>query len=59
MEIGDLKTEHVHFGDVKPRKMTGRVVWIHPQRRFYVVAFDVGGREIRESYYFPNRRAGE
>lgn len=59
MELGDKKTELVHFGDQKPKSMTGRVVYIHPQRRFYVVAFDVGGHEIRESYYFPARRGDE
>lgn len=38
---------------------TGTVVYIHPQRRFYTVEFDMPrGRKCRESYYFPDR-AGE
>ena len=38
---------------------TATVVYIHPQRRFYTVEFDLPrGRKCRESYYFPDR-AGE
>lgn len=38
---------------------TATVVYIHPQRRFYTVEFDMPrGRKCRESYYFPDR-AGE
>ena len=35
---------------------TATVVYIHPQRRFYTVEFDMPrGRKCRESYYFPDR----
>lgn len=35
---------------------TATVVYIHPQRRFYTVEFDLPrGRKCRESYYFPDR----
>lgn len=38
---------------------TATVVYIHPQRRFYTVEFDMPrGRKCRESYYFQDR-AGE
>ncbi len=55
MNIGEKKTEVFHFGDVKGITKTGRVVWIHPERRFYVVEFDIEGRRVRESYFFPGR----
>jgi len=56
MVIGDRKTELLHFGDQEPRYKTGTVVWIHPERRFYTVEFDMGmGRTVRENYYFPSR----
>lgn len=35
---------------------TATVVYIHPQRRFYTVEFNLPrGRKCRESYYFPDR----
>ena len=38
---------------------TATVVYIHPQRRFYTVEFDMPrGRKCRESYYFPDRAGG-
>lgn len=55
MSIGDDKTEVFHFGDGHGITRTGRVVWIHPARRFYVVEFTIGGRKVRESYFFPGR----
>ena len=32
--------------------VTGRVVYIHPQRRFYLVEWAAGGRTLRETLYF-------
>ena len=32
--------------------VTGRVVYIHPQRRFYIVEWAAGGRTLRETLYF-------
>lgn len=55
MKTGDRKTETLHFGDCDGRTFTGTVVWIHPQRRFYVVEFRFGGRTFREAFYFPGR----
>lgn len=61
MEIGDKKTELVHFGDGVPIQRTGRVVYIHPRRVFYVVEFELGdrGQTVRESYFFPTRSGPE
>lgn len=38
--------------------MPSRVVYIHPQRRFYTVEFrsPVTGETFRESFYFADRR---
>ena len=55
MNIGDKKPEVFHFGDVKGITKTGRVVWIHPERRFYVVEFKIENHRVRESYFFPGR----
>lgn len=56
MQIGDRKTEVIHMGQDHGVTKTGTVVYIHPERRFYVVEFDLGDCKIRESYYFPGRR---
>ena len=61
MVVGDKKTE-VCFIDGHNRTLTGRVVYIHPARRFYIVEFMFGqtadGRpyKFRETFYFPNRK---
>ena len=51
------------FGDVFTFDKTGIpgvVVYIHPQRRFYSIEFDMGrGRHCRESFYFPARSGPE
>lgn len=56
MQLGDKRTEKLSMGEGQPVTKTGVVVYIHPQRRFYTVEFDVNGHKIRESYYFPARR---
>lgn len=33
-----------------PARMTGRVVWIHPEGRFHVVEFLLGGGIVRECF---------
>lgn len=35
-----------------PREVTGTVVYIHPQRRFFTVAVEIHGHIIRESFTF-------
>lgn len=62
MNIGDTRTEAPSFwttfghglGDPRPC----RVVYIHPQHRFYTVefAFPLTRERFRESYYFEDRR---
>ncbi len=39
--------------------LTGRVVYIHPERRYYTVEFRLFGWTFRESFYFYPRSAGE
>lgn len=56
MQIGDKKTEVIHMGDAHGVTMTGTVVFIHPERRFYVVEFALDGHAVRESYFFSVRR---
>lgn len=34
-----------------PQKLTGRVVWIHPKERFYLVEAEIHGGTIRETFY--------
>lgn len=63
MKIGDIVTEMPFVDSVDgiaaedrgPRK--GRVVWIHPQRRFYRVEFSTPlGYKWTECFYFQERR---
>lgn len=56
MRLGERMTRYVTLGDCLPVKHEGTVVWIHPERRFYVLRFDCPqGRSFCESYYFPSR----
>lgn len=57
MDIGEKRTEFVNLGDAGKKAKTGRVVWIHPKRIFYVVEFEfeMTGRRFREAYFFPGR----
>lgn len=60
MQIGDVVNKKApSFGtDVhvvgRPATMPGKVVYIHPQRRFYTLEFEVAGRKMQESYSFRN-----
>lgn len=36
--------------DAPPPKMPGTVIWIHPQRRFYIAEFRIGNVKIRECF---------
>lgn len=56
MQVGDKRTEVIHMGQDGGVTKTGTVVYIHPERRFYVVEADLGGQKVREAYYFPGRR---
>ena len=59
MELGDKKTVKLEFEGSNGILYTGKVVYIHPQHRFYTV--EVPGKAplcmpIRESYHFQHRR---
>ena len=59
MQVGDHKSALIHFGDIEPTRETGTVTYIHPQRRFYTVEFNLpNGRTISETYYFPSHGGG-
>ncbi|MBS5658549.1 hypothetical protein NE612_01340 [Oscillibacter valericigenes] len=48
-------TEYGMTDELRPQPC--RVVYIHPERRFYVVEFRSAlGRPWRETFYFANRR---
>lgn len=49
MKVGDKRTEKV---ESIGKTMTGRVTYIHPLRRYYVVEFKFPKGSFRESFYF-------
>ncbi len=53
-----LKSETLYREDAQHRRlpMDGKVVYIHPENRFYSVEFDVHGYKIRESFFFSGRQ---
>lgn len=53
VKVGDRATEYV---DAVGKTLTGRVVYVHPENRYYVVEFAVIGGSFRESFYGLNRR---
>ncbi len=59
MQIGD--TVHLHTTQSKPGEVhPGKVVYIHPLRRYYTVEFSFERMDgvvlsYRESFYFPER----
>ena len=58
IEVGDRITRRIKVYDAQTRTMVTEtmettVVWIHPERRFYVVRCDMpGGRFFHETLYF-------
>ena len=59
MQIGDIV--HVHTTQGKPGEIrAGKIVYIHPERRFYVAEFQFERMDgvmlsYRESLFFPER----
>lgn len=59
MQVGD--TVHLHTTQAKPGEVhPGKVVYIHPQRRYYTVEFSFERMDgvvlsYRESFYFTDR----
>lgn len=52
MVVGDRKTQQMHIGEGRPITKSGRVVYIHPRRRFYVLEFEFEKGNVREAYLF-------
>lgn len=46
-------------GLLTPKQCDGVVVYIHPQRRFFIVEFKFEYGSFRQSFYFPARAAGD
>ncbi len=40
-----------HQGVVERRPLKGKITYIHPKRRFYVVTFETEGGPIREAFW--------
>jgi hypothetical protein len=57
MRVGDKITIRlgVECGEKTP--VSARVVYIHPQRRYYVAEFTIGGRTAREAFLCPDRES--
>lgn len=56
MQYGNKVTAPVYLGkgdEKSPKLKTGRVTYIHPKKRFFVVEFVGTGGRYRESYLFP------
>lgn len=53
MKIGDKVTERA---ETIERTLTGVVVYIHPDGRYYTVEFKNGEGHFRESFIVPGRR---
>ena len=54
LRVGAQVTLPPHFGYeylTDERPMSGRVVYIHPRRRFFTVEFSAGERSFRENYF--------
>lgn len=48
IHLGDTVTRHI---EATSRTATGKVVYIHPEGRYYVVEFDLGLYKFRECFY--------
>ena len=59
-KIGHLKPSFGEVIRIDAPAYPGRIVYIHPQRRFYTIEFEMPkGERCRESYYFKNRSGPE
>ena len=60
MKVGDRREEIPSFGvtvnALKDERMPCTVVYVHPQKLYYVVEFQMEGGPVRETYYFARRR---
>ena len=53
MKVGDRTSEWVHFGEVRSKRMSGVIEYIHPEERFYVVRFTTEAGSFAEAYFLP------
>lgn len=56
VRVGDTVWEHPtncvnRDGVVERRPLKGRITYIHPRKRFYVVTFETAGGPIREAFW--------
>lgn len=59
MELGDKVTARPEFEGSRSEKITGTIVYIHPQHRFYTLEFPGSppqNRHFRECFHFRHRR---
>lgn len=47
IHLGDTVTRHI---EATSRTATGKVIYIHPEGRYYVAEFDLGFYKFRESF---------
>lgn len=62
LRVGAQVTLPPHFGYeylADERPMSGRVVYIHPRRRFFTVEFPAGERSFKENYFMSAAPKGE
>jgi hypothetical protein len=55
MRVGDKVTIFLSCECGEKAPVPARVVYIHPQRRYYVAEFTIDGRTAREAYPCPDR----
>lgn len=63
MKVGDrINTLEPCYGEVQKKHIfyPATVIYIHPERRFYTVEFNMGrGNRCRQSFFFPRRLGPE
>jgi len=50
------KGDCLRDGTILPGKVTGKVTWIHPRRRYYLVEAELFGMVLRECFPIADRR---
>ena len=58
--VGDMIAQYLHYGaGYQKEKRIGKVIWVHPENRFYRVAFTMGnGTVLTESYIVGGKYSG-
>jgi hypothetical protein len=55
VRVGDKITIRLSSESGEKTPVPARVVYIHPQHRYYVAEFTIGGRTAQEAYPCPDR----